>query len=61
MHRDFKQIATTTCITVVVDTESWGEYLTIAQQISSLSKGQPNSDYWVYCSFAFTVSKKRKT
>ena len=36
-----------------------GEY-TIAHQISPLSKGHPNSDYWVSCSFAFTVSKTQE-
>ena len=33
-----------TSTTVVVDTESWGEYVTAAHQISTLSKRHPNSD-----------------
>ena len=35
---------------VVVDAESWGEYIT-------LSKRQPNSDHGVSLSFAFAVNK----
>ena len=37
--RDFKQITTATSPTAVVDVESWGEYITVACQISTL-KGQ---------------------
>ena len=46
-----------TSTTVVVDTESWGEYVTAAHQISTLSKRHPNSDKGVSRSFAFAASK----
>ena len=42
-----------TSITAVVDAECWREYVIVARQISTLSKQYPNSDYEVYCSFAF--------
>ena len=50
--RDFKQIAT-----AMVDTESWGEYVAVVRQISTLSKRHPNSDYGVSRSFAFAAGK----
>ena len=53
--RDFKQIATATSTTAVVDAESWGEYVTVARQISNLSKLGPNSDYGVSYSLAFAI------
>ena len=39
--RDFKQITTATSSTAVVDVESWGEYITVACQISTLSRAAP--------------------
>ena len=39
--RDFKQITTATSTTAVVDVESWGEYITVACQISTLSRAAP--------------------
>lgn len=56
-NKDFKQIATATSTMAVMDVESWGEYVTVACQISTLNKGCPNSDYEVSCLFAFAVSK----
>ena len=58
-NRDFKLIAivTSNMTMAVMDVESWGEYGTVACQISTLNKQCPNSDYEVSCSFAFTVSK----
>lgn len=50
--RDFEQIAMGT---VVTDAESWGEYITAAHQISTLSKLGPNSDYGVSFSLVFAV------
>ena len=38
---------------VVVDAESWGEYIT-------LSKRHPNSDHGVSLSFAFAVNKMQE-
>ena len=55
--RDFKQIATATSTTAMVDTESWGEYVAVVRQISTLSKRHPNSDYGVSRSFAFAAGK----
>ena len=55
--RDFKQIATATSLLAVVDAESWGEYITVARQISTVSKRHPNSDYGVSRSFTFAASK----
>ena len=52
-----KQITTATSSTGVVDADSWEEYVTLACQISTLSKRCPNGDYGVSPSFAFTVSK----
>ena len=46
-----------TSTTAVEDTESWGEYITVALQISALSKQRSNSEYGVSRSFAFAVSK----
>ena len=56
-NRDFQLIAMVTSTMAVMDLESWGEYDTVACQISTLNKGCPNSDYEVSCSFAFAVSK----
>ena len=39
----------------VVDAESWGQYVTVTRQISTLSKLGPNSDYGVSCSNAFAI------
>ena len=39
--RDLKQITTATSTTAVVDVESWGEYITVACQISTLSRAAP--------------------
>lgn len=50
---NFKEISMATSITAVVDAECWREYVIVARQISTLSKQYPNSDYGVYCSFAF--------
>ena len=55
--RDFKQIATATSLLAVVDAESWGEYITVARQISTVSKRHPNSDYGVSRSFTSAASK----
>ena len=55
--RDFKEIATATSTTAMVDTESWGEYVAVVRQISTLSKRFPNSDYGVSRSFAFAAGK----
>ena len=55
--RDFKQIASATSLLAVVDAESWGEYITVARQISTVSKRHPNSDYGVSRSFTFAASK----
>ena len=52
-----KQITTATSSTGVVDADSWGEYVTVACQVSTLSKRCPNGDYGVSPSCAFTVSK----
>ena len=49
--RDFKQIATATSLLAVV------EYITVARQISTVSKRHPNSDYGVSRSFTFAASK----
>ena len=38
--RDSKQIATGTFTWAVVDAESWGEYVPVAHQISTLSKAR---------------------
>ena len=46
-----------TSTTAIEDRESWGEYITVALQISTLSKQRSNSDYVVSRSFAFAVSK----
>ena len=46
-----------TSTTAEVDEEFWGEYVTAAQKISTLSKRHPNSDKGVSRSFAFTASK----
>ena len=54
-NRDFKQITTATSTTAVVDAESWGEYVTVARQISTLSKWHPSSDYGVSCSLSFAA------
>ena len=56
-NRDFKLIAMVTSTMAVMDLESWGEYFTVACQISTLNMQCPNSDYEVSCSFAFAVSK----
>ena len=56
--RDFKQIATATSTTAVVDAESWGEYVTVARQISILRKRRPNNDYGISRSFAFSVNQQ---
>ena len=56
-NRVFKQIATATSTTAVVDAESWGEYVTVACQISTFSRRHLNSDYVVSRSFAFAASK----
>ena len=55
--RDFKQIASATSLLAVVDVESWGEYITVARQISTVSKRHPNSDYGVSRSFTSAASK----
>ena len=55
INRDFKQITTATSTMAVMDVESWGEYLTVGQQISTLSKLGPNSDYGVSYSLAFAI------
>ena len=55
VNRDFKQITTATSTTAVVDAESWGEYVTVARQISTLSKWHPSSDYGVSCSLSFAA------
>ena len=52
-----KQITTATYTTVVMDTESRGEYVTIARQIATLSKRRRNSDYGVSSSIAFAFTK----
>ena len=36
--RDFKQIATATSSTAVVDAESWEEYITVARQLDFIFK-----------------------
>ena len=46
-----------TSTTAEVDEEFWGEYVTAAHQISTLSKRRRNSDKGVSRSFAFTASK----
>lgn len=57
-NRYFKLIAMATSTMAVMDLESWGEYFTVACQISTLNKRCPNSDYEVSCLFfAFAVSK----
>ena len=56
--RDLKQITMATFLTEVMDIESWGEYATVAHQISTLRKLYPNSNYGVSRSFAFAVSKR---
>ena len=58
-NKDFKLITTATSTRAVMDVESWGEYVTLACQISTLNKRCPNSDYEVSCSYAFAVSKKQ--
>ena len=58
-NKDFKLITTATSTMAVMDVESWGEYVTLASQISTLNKRCPNSDYEVSCSYAFAVSKKQ--
>ena len=55
--RDFKQIASATSLLAVVDVESWREYITVARQISAVSKRHPNSDYGVSRSFTSAASK----
>ena len=56
-NRDFKQITTALSTTAVLDAESWGEYFTVACQISTLSRRHPNSDYGVSRSLAFAGGK----
>ena len=54
-YRNIKQIARPTSTTAVVEAESWGEYVTVARQISTLSEQRPN-DYGISRSFAFAVN-----
>ena len=54
-NRVFKQITTVTSTTAVVDAESWGEYVTVARQISTLSKWHPSIDHGVSCSLSFAA------
>ena len=58
-NRILKQITIATSGTGVMDADFWGEYVSVACQISTLSKQCPNGDYGVCPSFAFTVSKKQ--
>ena len=39
-----------------MDVESWGEYVTVARQISTLSKWHPSIDYGVSCSLSFAAT-----
>ena len=55
VNRDFKQITTATSTTAVVDAESWGEYVTVVRQISTLSIWHPSSDYGVSCPLSFAA------
>ena len=45
--RAFKQIAKATITSAVAAADSWREYVTVARQISTLSKRHPNSVYGV--------------
>ena len=54
--RDFKQIATASSTAAVVDAESRAEYVTVARQISILSKLGPNSDCGVSCLLDFAIN-----
>ena len=55
-YRYIKQITTATSTTTVGDAESWGEYVTVARQISTSSKRRPNNDYGISRPFAFAVN-----
>ena len=63
--RDFKQIATVTSTTAVVDAKSWGEYVTVALpgacQTSTLRERRPNSDFGVSRRFLLSRSSKYAT
>ena len=60
-NRDFKQIATVTSTTAVVDAKSWAEYVTVACQISIIREQRPNSDFGVSCRFLFSRSSEYAT
>ena len=55
INRGFKQITMATSTAAVVDAESWEEYVTVARQISTLSKWHPSNGYGVSCSLSFAA------